>query len=149
MTDVLRKDFPFGYDKKWDNVTVDDLLRHRSGLTRGVLDIDVLDASGFDPDYLKIVGVRADKRQYGYEFLLHRRRLLSLIAHGNRSGRNGNERAFTQASYGKYAVQRIRVERLSERLRDGWNGIMPQNGRRGKTRRSVSQRRDMAAANGL
>lgn len=55
VTDVLRKDFPLWYDKKWDNVTVDDLLRHRSGLTRGVLDIDVLDASEFDPDYLKIV----------------------------------------------------------------------------------------------
>lgn len=53
ITRVLRDFIPRCYDPCWDKVTIDDLLRHRSGLMRGVLDIDSLDASKFGTtDYL-------------------------------------------------------------------------------------------------
>ena len=45
ITRVLRDFLPRDYDPKWDQVTIDNLLRHRSGLMRGVLDIDSLDAT--------------------------------------------------------------------------------------------------------
>lgn len=53
ITRVLRDFLPRDYDPKWDQVTIDNLLRHRSGLMRGVLDIDSLDATEFGTtDYL-------------------------------------------------------------------------------------------------
>ena len=53
---ILGNGAPDRYDPKWNDVTIDDLLRHRSGLLRGVLDIDSLDASGFGTtDYLSRV----------------------------------------------------------------------------------------------
>ncbi len=56
ITDVLHKYLPCNIDKKWNEVTVDHLLRHRSGIKNCLLDIDDLDASQFDTDdYLKIV----------------------------------------------------------------------------------------------
>lgn len=53
---VLGKYFTPAVDEKWRDVTVDRLLRHRSGVKDCLLDIDVLDASKFDTtDYLQIV----------------------------------------------------------------------------------------------
>ena len=54
--EVLGKYFTPAVDEKWRDVTVDRLLRHRSGVKDCLLDIDVLDASKFDTtDYLQIV----------------------------------------------------------------------------------------------
>ncbi len=56
VTEVLKKHLPEKYDKKWNDVTLHDLLRHRSGLTSGILDIDCLNASEFGTfDYIKRV----------------------------------------------------------------------------------------------
>lgn len=56
ITDVLHKYLPLDIDNKWHEVTVDHLLRHRSGIKNCLLDIDDLDSSQFDTaDYLKIV----------------------------------------------------------------------------------------------
>lgn len=56
ITDILHEYLPCNIDKKWNKVTVDHLLRHRSGIKNCLLDIDDLDASQFDTDdYLKIV----------------------------------------------------------------------------------------------
>ena len=54
--DVLGKHITYDVDIKWRDVTVDHLLRHRSGVKNCLLDIDALDASEFDTsDYLKII----------------------------------------------------------------------------------------------
>ena len=52
VTDVLGEECPEGYDPNWGKTTVDMLMRHRVGFPGG-FDTDVLDASGYDPDYLK------------------------------------------------------------------------------------------------
>lgn len=54
--DIMRKYFPDKYDKNWENVRVDDVLRHRSGFDSGFLDIDVEDISEYGTDdFLRIV----------------------------------------------------------------------------------------------
>ncbi len=55
VSDILKDCLPENYDRHWDRTTVDMLLRHRIGIKGGALDIDCLDASQFDPDYLKEV----------------------------------------------------------------------------------------------
>lgn len=52
VTAVLGDECPEGYDPNWDNTTVDMLMRHRVGFPGG-FDTDVMDASKYDPDYLK------------------------------------------------------------------------------------------------
>ncbi len=52
VTDILKEECPFGYDPNWDETTIDMLMRHRIGFPGG-FDIDVNDASNYDPDYLK------------------------------------------------------------------------------------------------
>lgn len=54
--DVLGSFAPSGMDPKWKDVTVHDLLLHRVGFDRGLLDIDVDDASQYRTnDYLNLV----------------------------------------------------------------------------------------------
>ncbi len=55
VSDILKDLLPENYDEHWDRTTVDMLLRHRVGIPGGALDIDCLDASSFDADYLKEV----------------------------------------------------------------------------------------------
>ncbi len=52
VSDILKDELPENYDEHWDRTTVDMLLRHRIGIPGGALDIDCLDASKFNPDYL-------------------------------------------------------------------------------------------------
>ncbi len=55
VADILREELPENYNRYWDKTTVDMLIRHRIGLSMGALDIDIMDASEFDSDYLKEV----------------------------------------------------------------------------------------------
>lgn len=52
VTDILGDECPEGYDPYWEQTTVDMLMRHRVGFPGG-FDIDVFDASTYNPDYLK------------------------------------------------------------------------------------------------
>lgn len=53
VCDLLREFVPeSGMDPRWENVTVDWLLRHRAGLPGGFLDIDCNPSSLFGRDYL-------------------------------------------------------------------------------------------------
>lgn len=52
VTTILGDECPEGYDPYWDVTTVDMLMRHMVGFPGG-FDTDVLDASEYDPDYLK------------------------------------------------------------------------------------------------
>lgn len=52
VTDILGDECPGGYDPYWEQTTVDMLMRHRVGFPGG-FDIDVFDASTYNPDYLK------------------------------------------------------------------------------------------------
>lgn len=54
LADVLAPLFPDGCDRRWYDVTLDQLLLHRAGI--GIkLDIDAQDARTFPPDYLTYV----------------------------------------------------------------------------------------------
>ncbi|MBQ2965177.1 MAG: beta-lactamase family protein [Clostridia bacterium] len=54
LCDILADELPeSGMDERWQNVTVDLLLRHRAGLPGGFLDIDTHKSSEFTEDYLK------------------------------------------------------------------------------------------------
>ncbi|MBQ7700563.1 MAG: beta-lactamase family protein [Clostridia bacterium] len=54
--DIMRDEFPDSYDPTWENVTVDDVLKHKAGFECGFLDIDVEDISKYKTDdFLKIV----------------------------------------------------------------------------------------------
>ena len=55
LTDILKDDIYYPYDKRWDNVTVHDVMSHKIGLKEGFLDIDCLDATEFGEDYLKYI----------------------------------------------------------------------------------------------
>ena len=52
VTEILGEDCPKGYEPFWEETTVDLLIRHRTGITGG-FDVDVFDASEYNPDYLK------------------------------------------------------------------------------------------------
>ncbi len=52
VSDILKDELPENYDEHWNRTTVDMLLRHRVGIPGGALDIDYLDASKFNHDYL-------------------------------------------------------------------------------------------------
>ncbi len=52
VTEILGDECPEGYDPYWEKTTLDMLMRHRVGFPGG-FDIDVFDASKYDPDYLK------------------------------------------------------------------------------------------------
>lgn len=56
MADLLRRFMPENADPKWEAVTVHDLLLHKAGFGRGMLDIDAEDASKYPTtDYLSMV----------------------------------------------------------------------------------------------
>ncbi len=55
--DILRDEMPDNFSYNWRKTTVDMLLRHRVGIPYGALDIDSLDASRFNRDYLHEVAV--------------------------------------------------------------------------------------------
>lgn len=56
LVDILKKYVPNNIDKKWRNVTINDLLLHKVGFDHGLLDIDEEDASLYSTtDYLKII----------------------------------------------------------------------------------------------
>ena len=52
VTKLLGDECPEGYDKYWEQTTLDMLMRHRVGFPGG-FDIDVFDASEYNPDYLR------------------------------------------------------------------------------------------------
>lgn len=51
VTELLGDECPEGYDPYWEKTTVDMLMRHRVGFPGG-FDIDVFDASEYNPDYI-------------------------------------------------------------------------------------------------
>lgn len=52
VTEILGDECPEGYDPYWEQTTIDMLMRHRVGFPGG-FDIDVFDASKYDPDYIR------------------------------------------------------------------------------------------------
>lgn len=52
VTDILGDECLEGYETCWESTTVDMLMRHMTGFPGG-FDTDVMDASAYDPDYLK------------------------------------------------------------------------------------------------
>ncbi len=52
VPDILGDECPEIFDSRWHKTTVDMLLRHRIGFPGGALDIDCLNASLFNEDYL-------------------------------------------------------------------------------------------------
>lgn len=56
IIDILKKYVPNDIDEKWKKVTVEDAILHKVGFNKGLLDIDVDDASKYETyDYLDIV----------------------------------------------------------------------------------------------
>lgn len=56
ITDILHKHLPNDIDDKWYKVTIHDVLKHKIGFEKGLLDIDCEDASLYPTsDYLSIV----------------------------------------------------------------------------------------------
>lgn len=59
--DIFKDQLPGGIDPKWEQITLDHLIRHRWGIGQGFLDIDSEDINTFDRkygtgnDFLKIV----------------------------------------------------------------------------------------------
>lgn len=54
--DILKDEFPDGFDPKWRDVTVEHLLTHKAGFDRGFLDIDVESIKDYpSDDFLKVV----------------------------------------------------------------------------------------------
>ncbi len=62
IVDILREEFPQDTaDPRWKRVTVDMVMRHRVGLPRNFLDIDMFDAHQFGSDYLAcLFGVKLE-----------------------------------------------------------------------------------------
>ena len=52
VTAILGDECPDGYEPYWEETTIDMLMRHMTGFPGG-FDTDVMDASLYDPDYLK------------------------------------------------------------------------------------------------
>ena len=56
IIDILKKYVPNNIDEKWKKVTVEDAILHKVGFNKGLLDIDVDDASKYETyDYLDII----------------------------------------------------------------------------------------------
>ena len=56
LCEILRKYLPRDIDKKWLKVTIHDVLLHKVGFDKGMLDIDCEDASLYpSTDYLQMV----------------------------------------------------------------------------------------------
>ena len=56
IIDILKKYVPKDIDEKWKKVTVEDAILHKVGFNKGLLDIDVDDASKYETyDYLDII----------------------------------------------------------------------------------------------
>lgn len=56
IIDILKKYVPNDIDEKWKKVTVEDAVLHKVGFNKGLLDIDVDDASKYETyDYLDII----------------------------------------------------------------------------------------------
>ena len=54
--DILKDEFPDGFDPKWKDVTVEHLMTHKAGFDRGFLDIDVESIKDYpNDDFLKVV----------------------------------------------------------------------------------------------
>ncbi len=52
VCDIFRGQLPADMDERWEEVTVDNVLRHRMGTTKGYLDIDVEDINTYPTDDL-------------------------------------------------------------------------------------------------
>ncbi len=57
VADILGDECPEGFNRYWKQTTVDMLMRHRVGFEGG-FDIDVFDASEYNPDYLREIMLR-------------------------------------------------------------------------------------------
>lgn len=56
ITDLFRDELPGQYDRRWEKVTVDQVMRHCFGTGEGFLDIDVEDILTYGTsDFLKVV----------------------------------------------------------------------------------------------
>ena len=137
---VLGKYFTPAVDEKWRDVTVDRLLRHRSGVKDCLLDIDVLDASKFDTtDYLQIVLSQeiADASGEYFRYTDDVYYLLSRII-CEASGQNLTD---LLRRHGDDEIQGTRLERLPSWLCVGRHGIVPAHRGYGQIGCIVSSRR--------
>ncbi len=55
ITNILKDDINYEYDKVWDTITVHDTLKHHIGIENNFLDIDCFDPKTFGDDYLRYV----------------------------------------------------------------------------------------------
>lgn len=56
ITDIFCAQLPAGIDPRWAEVTIDDVLRHRMGIAKGFLDIDVEDMTTYPShDFLSLI----------------------------------------------------------------------------------------------
>jgi CubicO group peptidase (beta-lactamase class C family) len=56
IIDILKKYIPNDIDERWNKVTIEDAILHKVGFNKGLLDIDIEDASKYHSfDYLDII----------------------------------------------------------------------------------------------
>ena len=92
---------PDGYDKKWDSVTVDNVIKHKVGFNEGFLDIDVEDVAGYEQKY----GTRTD--------------FLKIVLSHNIYFEPGTQFCYSDAAY--YLLSRVVTKKSGERLDDFLN----------------------------
>lgn len=68
IVDVLSSVFPADYDHSWDKVTIRNALTHRTGLNKGIFDIDRCNAKEYGNDYLKYVLSYGPANEPGKEY---------------------------------------------------------------------------------
>ncbi len=65
-TDILRGEIKYDYDKRWDQVSVFDLLTHKTGLDTSIIDIDRGDTHEYGTDdYLKLIMLNGPEKETG------------------------------------------------------------------------------------
>lgn len=90
---IFRDRFPAGYDPKWEQVKISDVLTHRIGIDQGFLDIDVENMRSWETD----------------DFL-------GLVLGHSLKYRPGEKSVYSDAAF--YLVSRIVTEKSGERLDD-------------------------------
>ena len=101
ISDIFAAEMPDGYDKKWDSVTVDNVIKHKVGFNEGFLDIDVEDVAGYEQKY----GTRTD--------------FLKIVLSHNIYFEPGTQSCYSDAAY--YLLSRVVTKKSGERLDDFLN----------------------------
>lgn len=101
FSDIFAAEMPDGYDKKWDSVTVDNVIKHKVGFNEGFLDIDVEDVAGYEQKY----GTRTD--------------FLKIVLSHNIYFEPGTQFCYSDAAY--YLLSRVVTKKSGERLDDFLN----------------------------